>query len=94
MTGHHYSRWRGSWHSPLQPSTYADEMYQNLFPVQIENALSAQESIQEAAVVSVPDPKFGEVVGAWIVRRPGTSVSRVSIRSQVAEAMNPQVGQI
>lgn len=63
---------------------------ENLFPVQIENALTAQESIQEAAVVSVPDEKYGEVVGAWIARRPGTSVSRESIREAVAKDMNPQ----
>ncbi|KAJ2918969.1 hypothetical protein MD484_g1453, partial [Candolleomyces efflorescens] len=39
---------------------------ENLFPVQIENTLTAHHSIREAAVVAVPDPKYGEVVGAWI----------------------------
>ncbi|KAG5654579.1 hypothetical protein H0H81_000104 [Sphagnurus paluster] len=63
---------------------------ENLFPVQIENALTTQESIEEAAVVSVPDEKYGEVVGAWIVRRNGTSASRESIRAGVAQSMNPQ----
>ncbi|KAF5383310.1 hypothetical protein D9615_005004 [Tricholomella constricta] len=62
----------------------------NLFPVQIENALTAQESIQEAAVISVPDEKYGEVVGAWIARRHSTFASRESIRAGVAKSMNPQ----
>ncbi|KAG2091841.1 uncharacterized protein F5147DRAFT_437211 [Suillus discolor] len=63
---------------------------ENLFPVQIENALTAHPSIREAAVVSVRDTKYGEVVGAWIVREPGTNVSREDVRRTVAENMNPQ----
>ncbi|KAG1902364.1 acetyl-CoA synthetase-like protein [Suillus fuscotomentosus] len=63
---------------------------ENLFPVQIENALTAHPSIREAAVVSVRDTKYGEVVGAWIVREPGTNMSREDVRRTVAENMNPQ----
>ncbi|KAG6916418.1 hypothetical protein DXG01_006822 [Tephrocybe rancida] len=63
---------------------------ENLFPVQIENVLTARWDVEEAAVVSVPDEKYGEVVGAWISRRPGTSASRESIRAAVAQSMNPQ----
>ena len=48
---------------------------QNLFPVQIENVLTVHPEIREAAVVSVPDVKYGEVVGAWIVRE-GTRACR------------------
>ncbi|RPD78859.1 acyl-CoA synthetase [Lentinus tigrinus ALCF2SS1-7] len=43
---------------------------ENLFPVQIENVLTAHPEIREAAVIAVPDPKYGEVVGAWLVREP------------------------
>ncbi|PSR78602.1 hypothetical protein PHLCEN_2v7349 [Hermanssonia centrifuga] len=65
---------------------------ENLFPVQIENVLTAHAAILEAAVVSVPDLRYGEVVGAWIVRDPHKpSVSREQIRKIVAEGMNPQV---
>ena len=64
----------------------------NLFPVQIENALTAHDSIREAAVVSVPDPKYGEVVGAWIIRETGKDViEREEVRMSVAQTMNPQV---
>ncbi|RDB30266.1 putative acyl-CoA synthetase YngI [Hypsizygus marmoreus] len=63
---------------------------ENLFPVQIENALSEHDSVREAAVVSVPDVKYGEVVGAWIDREPGSSDSREVIRDFVAKSMNPQ----
>ncbi|KAI0674518.1 acyl-CoA synthetase [Trametes maxima] len=63
---------------------------ENLFPVQIENVLTAHPHIREAAVVAVPDAKYGEVVGAWVVREPQTSLSGEETRRAVAEGMNPQ----
>ncbi|KAI5834010.1 acetyl-CoA synthetase-like protein [Schizophyllum commune Tattone D] len=63
---------------------------ENLFPVQIENALTDHPGIREAAAIAVPDTKYGEVVGAWIAREPGTEVSRAEVRRAVADAMNPQ----
>ncbi|KAL1753680.1 hypothetical protein FB107DRAFT_292248 [Schizophyllum commune] len=63
---------------------------ENLFPVQIENALTDHPGIREAAAIAVPDAKYGEVVGAWIAREPGTDVSRAEVRRAVAGAMNPQ----
>ncbi|KAJ7600696.1 hypothetical protein C8J56DRAFT_911002 [Mycena floridula] len=63
---------------------------ENLFPVQIENALTTNPAIHEAAAVAVPDGKYGEVVGAWIVRAPGTSISAEEVRKTVADNMNPQ----
>ena len=65
---------------------------QNLFPVQIENVLTAHEAIVEAAVVAVPDARYGELVGEWIVRDPHRrAVTREEVRSAVASNMNPQV---
>lgn len=66
---------------------------QNLFPVQIENALTASPAIQEAAVVSVPDVKFGEVVGAWIVLEEAYrgKIQKEDVRKIVCMKMNPQV---
>ena len=66
-------------------------LLQNLFPVQIENILTAHPHIREAAVVAVPDSKYGEVVGAWIVREPQTAITKEETRRVVAEGMNPQV---
>ncbi|KAF8627090.1 hypothetical protein AX15_004549 [Amanita polypyramis BW_CC] len=66
---------------------------ENLFPVQIENALTAEDGILEAAAVAVPDDHFGEVVGAWIVRRPGkkgSTLTREDVRRAVSQRMNPQ----
>ena len=63
---------------------------QNLFPVQIENALLTNMGICEAAAISVQDATFGEVVGAWVVRRPGTNISRQDVRNTVINSINPQ----
>lgn len=73
---------------------------QNLFPVQIENVLTAHPRIREAAVVAVPDEKFGEVVGVWIVRETDSDVDGednpvdlhpLEVRDWVRSRMNPQV---
>jgi acyl-CoA synthetase (AMP-forming)/AMP-acid ligase II len=66
---------------------------QNLFPVQIENVLTAHPGVLEAAAIAVPDPVYGEVVGAWVVRRPGSHppLSREDVRKHVSNGMNPQV---
>ena len=66
---------------------------QNLFPVRIENVLTASTAIREAAVVSVPDTRYGEVVGAWIVLEEGHGgrVQKEDVRKIVSAGMNPQV---
>ncbi|KAH8116133.1 acetyl-CoA synthetase-like protein [Phellopilus nigrolimitatus] len=63
---------------------------ENLFPAQIENRLTFHPAVREAAVVAVPDIKYGEVVGTWIVRERGARLSCDEIRKWVADGMNPQ----
>ena len=54
--------------------------------------MTAHPEIREAAAVAVPDAKYGEVVGVWIVREPHTTrISRDDVRSCVSKVMNPQV---
>lgn len=57
----------------------------------IENALTNDPDVLEAAAVSVQDDRYGEVVGAYIARRPGTRQTREQIRQSVRSQMNPQV---
>ncbi|KAH9939850.1 acyl-CoA synthetase [Amylocystis lapponica] len=63
---------------------------ENLFPVQIENVLTAHPEVCEAAAISVADERLGEVVGAWVVREPNTALSREAVRAFVASNMNPR----
>ncbi|KAJ5157944.1 uncharacterized protein N7500_007595 [Penicillium coprophilum] len=39
---------------------------ENIYPLEIEERLAAHPSIELASVIGIPDPKYGEVVGAFI----------------------------
>jgi malonyl-CoA/methylmalonyl-CoA synthetase len=43
----------------------------NVYPREVEIALESHPSVAEAAVVGVPDERWGEQVTAWVVMRPG-----------------------
>ena len=47
---------------------------ENVYCVEVENALAAHDAVFEAAVVGVPDEVMGEKVGAVVVPRPGESI--------------------
>jgi len=40
---------------------------ENIHPLEIENCLLAHPAVSETSVVGVPDEKYGEVVGAFVV---------------------------
>lgn len=47
----------------------------NVYPREVEEALLMHPAVQEVAVLGVPDPKWGEIGVAVIVRRPDVAVS-------------------
>ncbi|MFZ5780026.1 MAG: class I adenylate-forming enzyme family protein [Pseudomonadota bacterium] len=47
----------------------------NVWPKEVEDALLAHEDVAQAAVVGVPDEKWGEIIVAYVVVRPGRSLS-------------------
>ncbi len=53
------------------------EMYisggENVYPVEVENVLALHPDILEAAVVGVPDDRWGEVGRAYVLPRPGVA---------------------
>jgi fatty-acyl-CoA synthase len=44
---------------------------ENVYPAEVEAALYEHAGVAEAAVVGVPDERWGEVGCAWVVLRPG-----------------------
>lgn len=47
---------------------------ENIYPAEIENALTKHPAVAEAAVVGIPDDRFGEAVCAFVARRPEQQV--------------------
>ena len=46
---------------------------ENVYPIEVEEALSQHPDVREAAVIGIPDERWGEIVMALIVRRPGSA---------------------
>jgi fatty-acyl-CoA synthase len=44
---------------------------ENVYPAEVENALFSHFAVADAAVIGVPDPRWGEAVKAVVVLRPG-----------------------
>ena len=48
---------------------------ENVYPVEVESALSEHPDVADVAVIGVPDEKWGEAVKAIVVRRPGSELT-------------------
>ncbi len=67
------------------------EMYisggENIYPVEIEEALYKNEAVALAAVIGVPDEKWGEVGKAYVTLKPGKSIKETEIRKYLTERL-------
>ena len=52
---------------------------ENIYPVQIENFLSAYEKVQDVAVIGLPDERLGEITGAIISVKGGMECTEEEI---------------
>ncbi|MGH2523071.1 MAG: AMP-binding enzyme, partial [Anaerolineales bacterium] len=52
---------------------------ENVYPAEVENVLFAHPAIAEAAVIGVPDEKWGEVGRAVVVVKPGQSLTEPEV---------------
>jgi fatty-acyl-CoA synthase len=54
---------------------------ENIYPPEIEEFLHHHPDVAEVAVIGLPDAKYGEIVGAWVVPRSGAALSAEVVRS-------------
>lgn len=68
---------------------------ENIYPAELENLLAAHPGVLEAAIVGAPDEKWGEVVKAFVVKRPGAELSAEDVtgflRPKIARFKLPKI---
>jgi len=48
---------------------------ENVYSGEVEAVIYQHLAVREAAVFGIPDPQWGELVAAWVARKPGTTLS-------------------
>jgi fatty-acyl-CoA synthase len=68
---------------------------ENIATIEVEHALASHPAVLEAVVVGAPDEKWGEVVKAFVVLRPGLQASEeellAHVRTQIARYKTPKM---
>ena len=62
---------------------------ENIYPKEIEDVLASDPAVLEAAVVGMPDDKWGEVVVAFLQPRPGTTIDLESVEDLCKQHLSP-----
>ncbi len=67
---------------------------ENIYPREIEEFLYTLEGVRDAQVVGIPDAKYGEVVGAFIIRKEASDLTEEDVqdfaRSRIASYKKPK----
>ncbi len=61
----------------------------NVVPREVEEVLYQHDAILEAAVAGLPDPQRGEIVKAYIVTKPGQSLTEEEIKEHCSQSLAP-----
>jgi fatty-acyl-CoA synthase len=67
---------------------------ENIYPREVEEFLYTMEGVLDVQVVGIPDEKYGEVVGAFIIRKEGIGITEADVidftRSRIAPYKKPK----
>jgi len=66
---------------------------ENVYPAEVEEALEAVPGVEAACVVGVPDPVWGQLVAAMVVRQDATTEAQINahLREHLAPYKRPRV---
>jgi len=71
---------------------------ENIYPPEVEEFLHRHPALAEVAVVGLPDARYGEVLSAWVVTKPGMTLTAKELqdfcRGQIAHFKIPHYVQI
>ncbi len=62
---------------------------ENLYPAEIESALAAHPDVSAAAVVGIPDPRWGETAVAFLRPAPGADLDPAAVESWLRDRLAP-----
>jgi long-chain acyl-CoA synthetase len=81
-----------SWVGPK--TRFIKSAAENIYPAEVEGALQSHPAVQEAAVIGVPDPTWGQSVKAVVALRGGASATPDELidhcRSKIASYKKPK----
>jgi fatty-acyl-CoA synthase len=60
---------------------------ENVYPAEVEAVIAEMTEVAEAAVIGVPDEHWGEVGRAYVITRPGTTLTSYAIRGYCRERL-------
>lgn len=60
---------------------------ENVYPAEVENVLYRHPAVAEAAVIGVPDPRWGEVGCAVVVAKPGMAMTEAELLAHCGTAL-------
>ena len=60
---------------------------ENIYPIQVENAIAAHPDVLEVAVVGTPDELWGESVAAYVVLKPGAQATGEILQDSVRDVL-------
>ena len=60
---------------------------ENVFPREVEDLIAKHEQVEEAAVIGVADPDWGQRLKAFVVLKPGPSLSEDDVKAHVKQGL-------